>query len=91
MLKIHFSDFSYILSRPSNLEINSPTFGSFEIWPFDFEQKVTLMCNQLVSSTDDKFKKDKSIGYNGAIQPQIMDSLILVFIVLLTFESLLDL
>ncbi|RHZ54749.1 hypothetical protein Glove_423g28 [Diversispora epigaea] len=65
----------YILSdRPSNMSITSPTFDSWDIWPFGLEQRVTVMCNQLVSS---EFKKDKSVDHNDAIQPQIMDSLIL--------------
>ncbi|CAG8460935.1 6425_t:CDS:10 [Diversispora eburnea] len=65
----------YILSdRPSNMSITSPTFDSWDIWPFDLKQRVTAMCNQLVSS---EFMKDKSVDHNDDIKPEIMDSLIL--------------
>ncbi|CAG8451287.1 17584_t:CDS:10, partial [Acaulospora morrowiae] len=64
--------------RPSNLPITSPTLEFWEIWPLDFEQRVTLICNQLVYSSDEpkvRLKQDNSI------QQQIRNSLVLLSLI----------
>ncbi|CAG8678470.1 4947_t:CDS:10, partial [Acaulospora morrowiae] len=69
----------YILhDRPSNMPITSPTFEFWEIWPLDFEQRVTLICNQLVSSSDEPKSR---LPQDDSIQLHIRNSLVLLSLI----------
>ncbi|CAG8631937.1 44997_t:CDS:10, partial [Gigaspora margarita] len=76
--------FSFIHVRLPISACNSPTFDSWAIWSFDFEQRLTTICNQLVSSMDDvptKTTEDQSLGQSDPLKLQIVDSLILLSLI----------
>ncbi|KAF0470745.1 hypothetical protein F8M41_025294 [Gigaspora margarita] len=78
-----FRDF-ILLDRLPISACNSPTFDSWAIWSFDFEQRLTTICNQLVSSMDDvptKTTEDQSLGQSDPLKLQIVDSLILLSLI----------
>ncbi|CAG8737888.1 16279_t:CDS:10, partial [Dentiscutata erythropus] len=78
-----FRDFM-ILDRLPASAITSPTFDSWTIWSFDFEQRLTTICNQLVSSMDDiptKTTEDQTLGKSDPFKLQIVDSLILLSLI----------
>ncbi|CAG8507632.1 24221_t:CDS:10 [Cetraspora pellucida] len=78
-----FRDF-VLSDRLPTSAIASPTFDSWTIWLFDFEQRLTTICNQLVSSLDHiptKSTGNQTLGQFDPLKLQIIDSLILLSLI----------
>ncbi|KAL1925482.1 uncharacterized protein VTP21DRAFT_365 [Calcarisporiella thermophila] len=64
-------------NRQGSLQIDEPTFGAFDIWPFDFNRTLITASNQFVAESKNEEKED--IPYTEITQPaqdSVVDTLI---------------
>lgn len=42
----------YLLNRPPDTNFKAPTFDNWSVWPFEYNQRLTTLCNQIVFTAE---------------------------------------
>lgn len=42
----------YLLNRLPDTNFKAPTFNNWSVWPFEYNQRLTTLCNQIVFTAE---------------------------------------